>query len=47
VTRKIILDNGATVLIDRMQDVRSFTLGFFVRTGSETSRPSCRESLIS
>src|SRR6266849_2860627 len=34
-TRKITLDNGATVLIDRMQDVRSFTLGFFVRTGSE------------
>ncbi len=34
-TRKLILDNGATVLIDRMQDVRSFTLGFFVRTGSE------------
>src|SRR5215813_8534142 len=34
-TRKFILGNGATVLIDRMQDVRSFTLGFFVRTGSE------------
>src|SRR5215472_6170981 len=33
--QKLILDNGATVLIDRMQDVRSFTLGFFVRTGSE------------
>ena len=38
-TRKFILDNGATVLIDRMQDVRSFTLGFFVRTGSESEPP--------
>src|SRR6266571_4242974 len=38
-TRKFILDNGATVLIDRMQDVRSFTLGFFVRTGSENEPP--------
>jgi len=39
-TRKFILDNGATVLIDRMQDVRSFTLGFFVRTGSENEPPA-------
>src|SRR6266567_8894023 len=38
-TRKFTLDNGATVLIDRMQDVRSFTLGFFVRTGSENEPP--------
>src|SRR5262249_34572667 len=29
-----VLDNGAVVLIDEMQDVRSFSLGFFVRTGS-------------
>jgi predicted Zn-dependent peptidase len=33
--QKLILDNGATVLIDRMQDVRSFALGFFVRAGSQ------------
>src|SRR5262245_28728359 len=32
--KKSILDNGATVLIDRMQDVRSFSLGFFVGAGS-------------
>jgi predicted Zn-dependent peptidase len=32
--KKIILDNGATVLIDRMQDVRSFALGFFIAAGS-------------
>ena len=29
-----VLDNGAIVLIDEMQDVRSFSLGFFVRAGS-------------
>src|SRR5215471_3892384 len=34
-TIKHHLDNGVTVLIDRMQDVRSFALGFFVRSGSE------------
>jgi predicted Zn-dependent peptidase len=33
-TRKFVLDNGATVLMDRMQDVRSFALGFFVSAGS-------------
>ena len=33
--KKFILDNGVTVLIDRMQDVRSFALGFFVGAGSE------------
>src|SRR6476659_9276991 len=33
--KKFILDNGTTVLIDRMQDVRSFALGFFVGAGSE------------
>ena len=27
---KHILDNGVTVLIDEMTDVRSFSLGFFV-----------------
>ena len=32
---KRVLDNGATVLIDEMQDVRSFALGFFVRAGSQ------------
>src|SRR5437870_13827486 len=38
-TKKLVLDNGATVLIDRMQDVRSFALGFFVRAGSEDEPP--------
>jgi predicted Zn-dependent peptidase len=38
-TEKHILNNGATVLIDRMQDVRSFALGFFVRAGSEDEPP--------
>jgi predicted Zn-dependent peptidase len=37
---KHILDNGATVLIDEMQDVRSFSLGFFVRAGSGDEPPS-------
>jgi predicted Zn-dependent peptidase len=32
--RKHLLDNGTTVLIDEMQDVRSFSLGFFVGAGS-------------
>src|SRR5215470_10455158 len=32
--KKFVLPNGATVLIDRMQDVRSFALGFFVGAGS-------------
>ena len=32
--KKFLLDNGVTVLIDRMQDVRSFALGFFVGAGS-------------
>ena len=31
---KHVLDNGAVVLIDEMRDVRSFSLGFFVRAGS-------------
>ncbi len=30
---KHVLDNGVTVLIDEMHDVRSFALGFFVRAG--------------
>src|SRR5580765_1802332 len=38
--KKSILDNGATVLIDRMQDVRSFSLGFFVGAGSGDEPPS-------
>src|SRR5215831_10318066 len=33
-SRKFVLDNGATVLIDEMQDVRSFSLGFFIGAGS-------------
>jgi predicted Zn-dependent peptidase len=33
--QKHILDNGTTVLIDEMKDVRSFSLGFFVGAGSE------------
>jgi predicted Zn-dependent peptidase len=37
--QKILLDNGATLLIDRMQDVRSFALGFFVRAGSQDEPP--------
>ncbi len=32
--RKHLLDNGVTVLVDEMQDVRSFALGFFVGAGS-------------
>ena len=32
--RKHLLENGVTVLVDEMQDVRSFSLGFFVRAGS-------------
>ncbi|HEX9687897.1 MAG TPA: pitrilysin family protein [Thermoanaerobaculia bacterium] len=32
--RKHFLENGTTVLIDEMQDVRSFALGFFVGAGS-------------
>jgi predicted Zn-dependent peptidase len=32
--QKHLLDNGTTVLIDEMQDVRSFALGFFVGAGS-------------
>jgi len=32
--QKHLLENGVTVLIDEMQDVRSFALGFFVRAGS-------------
>src|SRR5215831_7066135 len=40
--KKSVLDNGTTVLIDRMQDVRSFALGFFVRAGSGDEPPSKR-----
>ncbi len=38
--QKFILDNGTTVLIDRMQDVRSFALGFFVAAGSGDEPPA-------
>jgi predicted Zn-dependent peptidase len=38
--KKFTLENGATVLIDRMQDVRSFALGFFVRAGLAEEPPS-------
>ena len=37
---KHILDNGVTVLVDEMQDVRSFALGFFVRAGSGDEPPA-------
>jgi predicted Zn-dependent peptidase len=37
---KHTLDNGVTVLIDEMQDVRSFALGFFVRAGSKDEPPA-------
>ena len=33
-TEKHVLENGATVLIDEMRDVRSLALGFFCKTGS-------------
>src|ERR1700674_2761423 len=39
---KHVLDRGVTVLIDEMQDVRSFGLGFFVEAGSEDEPPSRR-----
>jgi predicted Zn-dependent peptidase len=39
-----VLDNGVTVLIDRMADVRSFSLGFFVRAGS-AMEPASRQGL--
>jgi predicted Zn-dependent peptidase len=41
---KTILDNGTTVLIDRMQDVRSFALGFFVAAGSG-DEPSSKQGI--
>jgi predicted Zn-dependent peptidase len=34
-----ILDAGATVLVDPMEDVRSVSLGFFVRAGSASEPP--------
>lgn len=39
-----VLDSGVTVLVDRMLDVRSFSLGFFVRAGSE-GEPANRRGL--
>ena len=41
---KHILDNGVTVLIDEMADVRSFSLGFFVEAGSQ-DEPAARRGL--
>ena len=41
---KHILDNGVTVLIDEMKDVRSFSLGFFVEAGSQ-DEPASRRGL--
>ena len=38
--KKFVLPNGATVLIDRLQDVRSFSLGFFVGSGSGDEPPA-------
>ena len=38
--QKVTLDNGATLLIDEMQDVRSLALGVFVGAGSGAERPS-------
>jgi predicted Zn-dependent peptidase len=38
--QKLTLDNGATLLIDEMQDVRSLALGIFVGAGSGGERPS-------
>ena len=38
--QKFTLDNGTTVLLDEMQDVRSLALGIFVGTGSQEERPS-------
>ena len=42
--QKHVLDNGAVVLIDEMQDVRSFSLGFFVRAGSG-DEPAARQGI--
>jgi predicted Zn-dependent peptidase len=39
---KHVLDNGATVLIDEMQDVRSFALGFFIGAGSQDEAEGVR-----
>jgi predicted Zn-dependent peptidase len=41
---KHVLDRGVTVLIDEMQDVRSFSLGFFVEAGSE-DEPASRHGI--
>ncbi len=41
---RTILDSGVTVLVDPMADVRSFSLGFFVRAGS-AGEPARRQGL--
>ena len=40
--RTHVLDNGTTLLIDEMRDVRSFALGVYVRAGSGDEPPSRR-----
>ncbi len=42
--RTHVLDNGTTVLIDEMRDVRSFALGVFVRAGSG-DEPTARQGM--
>jgi predicted Zn-dependent peptidase len=37
-----VLENGVTVLVDEMRDVRSFALGLFVRAGSGDEPPERR-----
>jgi predicted Zn-dependent peptidase len=39
-----VLEDGITVLVDPMADVRSFSLGFFVRSGS-AQEPAARQGL--
>jgi predicted Zn-dependent peptidase len=41
---RTVLDSGVTVLVDPMTEVRSFSLGFFVRTGSG-DEPAERQGL--
>ena len=40
--RTHVLDNGTTLLIEEMRDVRSFALGVYVRAGSGDEPPSRR-----
>ncbi|HEY7862331.1 MAG TPA: pitrilysin family protein [Thermoanaerobaculia bacterium] len=43
-THRIVLDNGAVLLVDPMREVRSLALGFFVRAGS-SDEPPARQGL--